>query len=140
MDYKKNFFILLGAILLYGFYSFVETQKQENLLISKPAQQEIMESKEIANETAMVPFEKPVVKAVTRTIVKPVVKQIIQSPPKIATRRIHRRELAEFKKEFSRIYYSDDKIVEYKMKMQKQQQLDERNLQSEFDNLFTGKN
>lgn len=47
----------------------------------------------------------------------------------------HRKNLAAFEKEFSKTYYSDGKIVEYRKKMRRQAQIDERNLENEFSKI-----
>ncbi len=35
MDYKKSFYTLLGSVSLYGFYLFVETNKNAALLVAE---------------------------------------------------------------------------------------------------------
>ncbi len=113
MDYKKSFFTLLGAILLYGFYSFVESQKSASTTLSKTAQ----------------------VQELAPVQIRPIAE--VAPPAVVATKREsaevhHRKNLADFEKEFTKTYYSDGKIVEYRKKMRRQAQTDERNLENEF--------
>ena len=113
MDYKKSFFTLLGAILLYSFYSFVELQKSASTTFSKPVQ---------VRENATVQ-DRPIAK------VTPPAEAAIKRESSEAH---HRKNLAAFEKEFTKTYYSDGKIVEYRKKMRRQAQTDERNLENEF--------
>lgn len=127
---------MLGGILLYSFYLFVESQKQKILSTPpKSISQVSIGSQDIVGE----PVVKPVLDT-PKKIVKPRVKVMRKHLRIKVAKKVHRENMAKFKKESSRIYYSDDKIVEYKVKMEKQQQVDEQNLQAEFNNLFSGKN
>ncbi len=118
MDYKKSFFTLLAAILLYGFYSFVESKKSTSTSISKTVQPQDLAP-------------------VAEVVAPPDAKQsAIVVPTKRESAEVHhRKNLAAFQKEFSKTYYSDGKIVEYKKKMRRQAQIDERNLESEFSKI-----
>lgn len=118
MDYKKSFFTLLGAILLYGFYSFVESKKSSSTSISQT-----IEPQKPA----------PVAEVVAPTEVKQAA--IVVAPKKESDEVSHRKNLAAFEKEFSKTYYSDGKIVEYRKKLRRQAQIDERNLESEFSKI-----
>ena len=118
MDYKKSFFTLLGAILFYGFYSFVESKKSTSTSISKTIQPQ-----EFA----------PVAEVVS----PPAVEQVaaVVAAKRESAEVHHRQNLAAFEKEFSKTYYSDGKIVEYRKKMRRQAQIDERNLETEFSKI-----
>ena len=139
MDYKKRFYTLVGAILLYCFYSFVENQKKESIAISqseesketKPAQ---LQPEQVKPNAEPIADSKKPEKAAS-------VKSAAKSKKKSAADR--RREnneglgkLAESEYEPGKFHYSDGKIVEYKKVIQKVDKLEERNLESEFSKIF----
>lgn len=139
MDYKRSFFTLVGAILLYCFYSFVETKKNEATTISKSV--DTKESTPVAVQPEQIQQSaEPVAE-----LKKPEKAASVKSAAKRKKNSVavSRREnfkghgkLAEFEYEPGKFYYSDGKIVEYRKVIQKVDKLEERNLESEFSKLF----
>lgn len=139
MNYKKRFYTLIGAILLYCFYSFVESQKKESTAISQseeskettPAQ---LQPEQIKPNAEPIADSKQPEKAAS-------MKPSAKGKKKSAADR--RREndagfgkLAESEYEPGKFHYSDGKIVEYKKVIQKIDKLEERNFESEFSKIF----
>ncbi len=120
MNYKRSFFTLVGVILLYSFYSFVETQKYNAITNSKSEQ---------PLELAPAPPQMAVVAPT------PVIERIEPVAKKESAEVRHRKNVAAFEKETTMAYYSDGKIVAYQKKMRKQEQIEERNLENEFAKL-----
>lgn len=120
MDYKKSFFTLVGVVLLYSFYSFVESEKSSSTTTSK---------------TVQPPEPAPAPVAEVAPVPAPQVQAVAAKSKRESDEVHHRKNLAAFEKEFSKTYYSDGKIVEYRKKLRLQAELDERNLENEFSKI-----
>lgn len=126
MNYKKRFYTLVGAILLYCFYSFVEIQRIESTTVSQSEQ--------------IKPTAEPIADSKEQEKAESVKAAAMGKKKSTADRRRENYEgfgkLAESEYEPGKFYYSDGKIVEYKKVIQKVDKLEERNLESEFSKIF----